>query len=60
MCKDSRGGARGQKAKKRAEVGRWLGKEHRGGTKRLSAPKKAEVGRRPGKDSRGGAIINFL
>ena len=60
MCKDSRGGARGLKAKKRAEVRRWLGKESRGGAKRFSAPKKPEVGRRAGKDGRGGAMSVFL
>ena len=60
VCKDSRGGARGLKAKKRAEVRRWLGKESRGGAKRFSAPKKPEVGRRAGKDSRGGAMSVFF
>ena len=60
VCKDSRGGARGLKAKKRAEVRRWLGKESRSGAKRFSAPKKPEVGRRAGQDSRGGAMSVFF
>ena len=53
--KESRIDTKGQKAKKRIELGRWVGKESRTRARLCGAPKNHELRRRPGTESRIGA-----